>query len=233
MTTVAQIRHVVRPLLDRNSDLALVGRLIVIKPVHHLLLGVYIGRSPNPLRHVPTWSVILLSDVQERFGFLWGERVRGRQGFWQSTDPAVSSAMCEAIEQEALAPMRSIKTFDDFIDLTSKLRNPRRHLDLFPIARLTVDIARGDIVAAEAICEYLKTKAGKSEYFLAQERYERAMQGLVPLVAANDRKGLANLLHSYEAQSVKTLKIEKYWERTPFPIELESGTSSKAAQQPP
>jgi hypothetical protein len=222
MTTVAQIRQVVRPLLERNSDLALVGRLIVIKPVHHLLLGVYIGRSPNPLRHVPTWSVILLSDVQERFGFLWGERVRGRQGFWQSTDPDVSSAMCEAIEQEALAPMRSIKTFDDFIDLTSKLRNPRRHLDLFPIARLTVDIARGDLVAAEAICEYLKTKAGKSEYFLAQERYEPAMQGLVPLVAANDRKGLANLLHSYEAQSVKNLKIEKYWERTPFPIEMQS-----------
>ena len=161
---VAQIRQVVRPLLERNSDLALVGRLIVVKPVRHLLLGVYIGRSPNPLRHVPTWSVILLSDVQKDFGFLWGERVRGRQRVWQTTDPDVSSAMCEAIEQEALAPMRSIKTFDDFIDLTSKLRNPRRHLDLFPIARLTVDIARGDLVAAEAICKYLKTKEGKSEY---------------------------------------------------------------------
>jgi len=222
MTRVAQIRQVVQPLLERNSDLALVGRLIVIKPVHHLLLGVYIGRSLNPLRHVPTWSVLLLSDVQKSFGFLWGERVRGRQGFWQTTDPDVSSAMCEAIEQEALAPMRSIKRFDDFIDLTSKLRNPRRHLDLFPIARLTVDIARGDLVAAEAICSYLKTKAGKSEYVYQEERYGRAVQELCPLVAANDRAGLANLLHSYEAQSVKNLKIEKYWERTPFPIEMQS-----------
>jgi hypothetical protein len=230
MTRVAQIRQVVRPLLERNSDLALVGRLIVVKPVRHLLLGVYIGRSLDPLLHVPTWSVLLLSDVQKRFGFLWGERVR-RQGGWQSTDPGVSSAMCEAIEQEALAPMRSIKTFDDFIDLTSKLRNPRRHLDLFPIARLTVDIARGDLVAAEAICKYLKTKEGKAEYFYMQERYERAVQELCPLVAVNDRAGLANLLHSYEAQTVKNLKLEKYWERTPFPIELESGTSSKAAQQ--
>ena len=128
--------------------------------------------------------------------------------------------------------MRSIKTFDDFIDLTSKLRNPRRHLDLFPIARLTVDIARGDLVAAEVIYEYLKTKKGKSEYVYQEERYERAVQRLCPLVAAHDRAGLAELLHNHEAQSVKNLKIEKYWERTPFPIELESGISSKAAQQP-
>ena len=55
-----------------------------------------------------------------------------------------------------------------------------------------------------------------------EERYGRAAQELCPLVAANDRAGLANLLHSYEAQSVKNLKIEKYWQRTPFPIELES-----------
>jgi hypothetical protein len=87
---------------------------------------------------------------------------------------------------------------------------------------LTVDIARGDLVAAEAICDYLKTKAGKSEYVYQEERYGRAVQELCPLVAANDRAGLANLLHSYEAQSVKNLKIEKYWERTPFPIEMQS-----------
>ena len=231
MTTVAQVRQVVRPLLERNSDLALVGRLIVIKPVHHLLCGVCVARSPNPLIFEPTWSVLLLPDLQKDFGFLWGERVRGRRGYWLATDPDVSSAMCEAIEQEALAPMRSIKTFDDFIDLTSRLRDPRRHLDLFPIARLTVDIARGDLVAAQAICEYLKTKEGKREYVFMEERYGLAVQELCPLVAVNDRLGLANLLHSYEAQSVKNLKIEKYWERTPFPIELETGTPSKAAQQ--
>lgn len=222
MTTVAQVRRVVQPLLQRNSDLALIGRLIVIKPIHHLLCGVYVDRSLDPLSFVPTWSVKLLSDLQKSFGFLWGERVRGRSGSWKTTDPDLSSAMCEAIEQEALAPMRSIKTFDDFIKLTSKLRAPRRHLDLYPIARLTVDIARGDLVAAEVICKYLKTKEGKAEYFYMQERYERAVQELGPLVAANDRVGLANLLHSYEAQSVKNLMLEKYWEPSPFPIELES-----------
>jgi hypothetical protein len=219
MTTVAQVREVVAPLLQRHSDLALIGRRIIIKPVHHLLCGVHIDRSLDPLSFVPTWSVILLPDPQKRFGWLWGNRVRGSRGTWQTTDPDLCSTMCEAIEKEALAPMRSIKTFDDFISLTSTLRNPRRHLDLYPVERLTVDIARGDLVAAKAICKFLKTKEGKAEYFYLQEQYERTMQGLCPLVAANDRQGLAAILHSREAQSVKNLKVEKFWERTPFPIE--------------
>ena len=222
MTTVAQVKQVVQPLLQRNSDLALVGRLIVIKPVRHLLCGVHVDRSLDPLNFVPTWSVILLSELQTSFGFLWGNRVRGHSGTWKTTYPDVSSAMCEAVEEEALAPMRSIKTFDDFINLTSTLQNPRRHIDFYPIARLTVDVARGDLAAAKAICDYLKTKKGKAGYFYAQERYERVMQGLCPLVAAKDRVGLAKLLHAYEAQSVKNLKIEKFWERTPFPIEMKS-----------
>ena len=117
--------------------------------------------------------------------------------------------------------MRAIKTFDDFINLASKERFPVQHLDLYPATRVLVDIARGDLVAAEAICKYLKTKEGRAEYFYMQETYDRVVQELCPLVAANDRAGLAKLLHSYEAQSVKNLKLEKFWEPTPFPIELE------------
>ena len=55
-----------------------------------------------------------------------------------------------------------------------------------------------------------------------EEKYERIMQEFCPLVATKDRVGLARLLHAYEAQSVKNLKIEKYWEETPFPIDLDS-----------
>ncbi len=52
-----------------------------------------------------------------------------------------------------------------------------------------------------------------------QDEYDRITKELCPLIAANDRPGLARLLHGYEAQSVKNLKLEKFWEPTPFPIE--------------
>jgi hypothetical protein len=223
MTTIAQVKQAVQPLLQRNPDLALIGRLVLIKPVQHILCGINIGRSLDPLSFVPTWSVILLFEPRERFGYLWGARVRGPRGNWKITDRDLPAAMCEAIEQEALVPMRAIKTLDDFINLASKERFPVKHLDLYPATRIFVDIARGDLAAAEAICRYLRTKEGRAEYMpYMQEQYDRVMQELCPLVAANDRAGLAKRLHSYEAQSVKNLKIEKYWEATPFPIELKS-----------
>ena len=120
--------------------------------------------------------------------------------------------------------MRSIKTFDDFIDLASKLRNPRRHLDLYPIARLTVDIARGDLVAAEAICEYLKTKEGKRRVPLyggksTSAQCKSSVRSSPPMIGLV----LRSLLHSYEAQSVKNLKTREIsGSATPFPIEMES-----------
>ena len=219
MTTIAQVKQAVRPLLQRNSDLALVGRLVIIKPVHHILCGINIGRSLDPLKFVPTWSVLLLSNLHRNFGYLWGAKVRGTTGHWNINDPDLPTAMCEAIEREALPPMRAVKTLDDFIKLASKERFPLKPLDLYPNIRILVDIARGDLVAAKEICKYLKTKEGKAAYFYMQEKYEHVVQDFCPLVSANDRLGLAKLLRNYEAQSVRNLKIQKFWEPTAFPIE--------------
>ena len=220
MTTVTQVRQAVQPLLQRNTDLALVGRLIVIKPVHHILLGVYIDRSLDPRSFVPTWSVIFLSEPLKDFGYRWGGRVYGAAGFWDVTHPDLPVSMCDAIEIEALRPMRSIKTIDDFVRFTSKERFPHTNLDLYEMTKFFVEVARGDLEAARSICEYMKTDRARRYYSDMQEAYDRVTQELCPLVAANDRPGLARLLHSYEALLVKNLKVEKFWERTPFPIEL-------------
>ena len=220
MTTVAQVGQAVQPLLQRNPDLALVGRLLVIKPVHHILHGVDVDRSLDPKLFVPTWSVIFLFEPREHFGYRWGERVYHPSGIWDVTDPDLPALMCEAIENQALHPMRSIKTIDDFVRFTSKERFPDTHLDLYELTKIFVDVARGHLAAARSGCDYLTTDRARRWYLPdMQERYDRVMQELCPLIAANDRTGLARLLHSYEAQSVKNLKLEKFWEPTPFPIE--------------
>ena len=53
-----------------------------------------------------------------------------------------------------------------------------------------------------------------------QGEYDRIRKMLCPLVASNDRLGLARLLHDFEAGSAKVMKLDKVWEPTPFPIEL-------------
>lgn len=223
MTTVAQVRQAVQPLLQRNPDLALVGRLVVVKPVQHILRGIYIDRSIGPMTFVPTWSVIFMFEPRRDFGYRWGERVYGPLGSWNIADPDLPASMCEAIESEALLPMRSIKTIDDFVKFTSKERFPDTCLDLFEMSKIFVDVARGDLQSASSICDYMKTDRARRRYLPdMQERYDRVTKELCPLIAANDRAGLARLLHQYEQSSIQAMKLEKFWEPTPFPIEMKS-----------
>ena len=223
MTTVAQVKQVVQPLLQRNPDLALVGRLVVIRPVHHILRGIYIDRSLDPQLFVPTWAVIFLFEPRQSFSYNWGERVyrlpRG-SGSWNIADPNVPDAMAEAIEQQALSLLRPIQSIDDFVAFTSKERFRDTYLDLYQDRKIFVDVARGDLDAARTLCAYFATDYARRRYVPRMaEEYERITTALCPLIAANDRPGLVRLLHDCEAYSVKRLKLEKLWERTPFPLE--------------
>ena len=223
MTTVAQVKQVVQPLLQRNSDLALVGRIVVIKPVHHILRGIYIDRSSDPLLFVPTWAVVFLFEPRQSLSYNWGRRIYrpppGPAG-WDVSDPKTPATMCEEIER-VLPLLKPIQTIDDFVTFTSKDRFRDTYLDLYPDRRIFVDVARGDLEAARAICAYFATDRAKRWYLpQMQEEYDRITQRLCPLVAANDRPGLARLLHEFEAGSAKDMKLDKIWEPTPFPIEL-------------
>ena len=71
MTTVAEVRQVVKPIIERNPDLRMVGPLIVVKPVRHLLRGIYIGRSLDPTIFVPSWFVTFSFEPDAVLSFAW------------------------------------------------------------------------------------------------------------------------------------------------------------------
>jgi hypothetical protein len=223
MTTVAQVREVVQPLLQRNPDLALVGRLVVIKPVHHILRGIYIDRSLDSQLFIPTWAVTFLFEPSESFSYNWGGRLYNRaHGAWVVTNPATSAVMCEEIEKEALPLLRPIQTIDDFIRFTSKDRFKETYLELYEERKIVVDVACGNLNAARTTCAYFATDRARKRYSGGmKEEYDRVTKTLCPLVAAGDRLGLVRLLRDWEASSVEHLKLQKLWEPTPFPIELQ------------
>jgi hypothetical protein len=207
MTTAAQVKRLVQPLLQRNPDLALVGRLVFIKPVHHILRGILIGRSFAAKYFVPNWSAIFLFQPNAHFQLFLGTRMLDD---WDFGVPGVSESLADAIEQEALPELRSIVTIDDFV----RFANGRWVEDEKPY----VDVARGDLEAAQSMCDFFASLNGR--FGPSQDEFEHIVQNLCPLIAANDRRGLAQLLHKYEAESVQRLKLEKLWEPTPFPIEM-------------
>ena len=55
MTTAAQVKKMVQPVLARHPDLALVGRWIYVKPVHHFARAVLIGRTAYAEEFEPQW----------------------------------------------------------------------------------------------------------------------------------------------------------------------------------
>ena len=225
MTTAAQVKKMVRPLLERHTDLALVGRWIYVKPVHHVARAVLIDRMLNPEKFSPRWAVVHLFEAQKFFPLDWGEWLHNvsspTPGSWKITDADISLALINQIERNALPQLRTIETLDDYLAFVARhMFGPK--LFGWPHCRIIVDVALGDLESARAICnEYLPRwsvdhpdfdEDGKAKY--------RRLRELCAKLAEDDRAGLAQLLHAWEAYTVKNFKIEHLWEPTPFPLEL-------------
>ena len=91
MTTTAQVRKLVQPILARNADLALVGRWIFVKPVHHFARAILIDRSSSPDELVPQWAVMHLFEAKSFFFWIgasfWPTNGRGGAAFGSSRSP--------------------------------------------------------------------------------------------------------------------------------------------------
>lgn len=121
---------------------------------------------------------------------------------------------------DALPALSAIETLDDFISYTRDDQLSQNAIDQHPLAHAILQVARGDLGKARAICANLDD-AKSREWFnlLAPDDYARVMNVMRPLIVGEDRVGLARLLHEWEAASVRKLKLEKYWEPSPFPLE--------------
>jgi hypothetical protein len=221
MTTVSQVKKAVQPLLQRNPDLALVGRHVVIRPVHHIVSGIHIDRVSNPELFNPIWTVnVLFAPPASGSDRRWGTRLYHPwpRSSWLGHDTAMSDLMCEQIEQVALPILRQTQTLDDFAAFSSVERFPGQQLDAFPHIKIFVDIARGDFAEALKICELMKSEPSYGS--LIPNTYKVITKTFHPMLAASDRAGLARYLRECELDEVKRRKFEKIWEPTPFPFEL-------------
>lgn len=225
MTTAAQIKKMVQPVLARHPDLALVGRLIYLKPVHHFARTVLIDRTAYAEEFEPRWAVTHLFEARRFFPLDWGELLANersrRRGLWFMSDPNIEVSLIEAIEQQALPKLRAIKTLDDYLAFVARhMFGPK--LFSWPQCKIIVDVALGDLDAARSRCrENLQHWSVDRPNYDEDDRAEnRRLRELCAHLAANDRAGLAQLLHGWEAYTVKNFKIEHLWEPTPFPLEL-------------
>ncbi len=224
MTTLRQIKNLVAPLVARHSDLAFLEHRLILKPVRHVMRGVLFERSAEARRVYPTWFIMHSCQPLQSFADTWTARIRHHGNYtWAWDDPLMATDFHATIEEQTLPFLRSIETLDDFVVATGPDHFLLNSLDAFPLRKVVVDVARGDLDAARSICAKLLT--GRSMWSAPDMRevFSMIVEALCPLLAVDNRAGLVRQLREWEAHTARSLKIESIWEPTPFPLELPSG----------
>jgi hypothetical protein len=224
MTTTAQVKNMVRPLLREHEDLALVGRWIFLKPVHHFARAILIDRMLDAAKFRPRWAVVHLFESRRFFPLSWGELLYNEMsslpGSWNIADPDVVHSLIRQIETHALPPLRAMRTFDDYLEFVSR-HYFRHHLFDWPECRIILEVMLGKLDDARATAKANLEIWSDLRPIRDEEDRERLRQlcELCVSLAADDRTRLVQMLRAWEAQTVKNLKIGHLWEPTPFPLE--------------
>ena len=109
MSTVAQVRKIVAPLLRNNPDLALVGRVVALKPVTHILRFVILDNTSGKDAFRPRWAVAPFFHFDAAIVLQWGEHLyREKSVTWLTTADDVDLALLEQCEEKALPALRAI-----------------------------------------------------------------------------------------------------------------------------
>jgi hypothetical protein len=224
VVTALQVKRYLRPLLDANDDLALVGRLLVVKPVTHILRGVIIDRQSWAEAITPKWFCYPLFLPYEGYSLKWSDQLWGRN--WKTSDPVISEALCREIEAVAFPKVRPVDTIEAFHRAIPVLSVRYGH-DWEKLAeeKFCFDIAEGDLESARRLAktEVLTwPKPGPKDAPATHAKWDGTKK-LCGLLAKNDVVGLIRTLHEWEETKVRALKLVPYWQPTPFPIEENLG----------
>lgn len=236
MSTIADMGRLLQPYVDRHDDLVLVGRAVVIKPVHHLLRGFFVDRTSSKNWVKPFWFAQLMFTPWAIMGFDWTGR---RYPEHADLDNEATQAAIFQDMDTAFAELRGIL---DQCSAYGVQLEVNRKLQDFSFYRGIIRAAEGDFQqAVEDLSEYVAGEEAHVERELEfierhtrqhsrrwhREMYNynrsvaylKATKELVALLETHDARGIANLLREWERGTAKAWRIEHLWEPTPFPFE--------------
>jgi len=194
-TRPADIKRYLKPLLEKRRDLVLFGRLLLIRPVRHLLRGAYFCRTSDKYEFrvypclCPLYNAGAITYLHEL------HPVR-----WQVYEPYFEPFLMDYLTEEVFGPLGTITSLDEFV---AKIRDP--------YARIPASILAGNSQNAEKFAEEIERKPPHSA--------EYTNDFLKPLRAKHISE-LCEEFHMRESSNVKKYKLQDIWEPSPFPAEI-------------
>jgi hypothetical protein len=234
------LKRILAPLFAKRDDLVLVDRLLLIRPVRHLIRGALLrwhergtwcGVAPY-IRPLYQPSELFLEDAVMSAAV---------------DDPDFPPMLFDRLATKILGPVGEIASIEDFIASSWGKR-------LWPTALLpSILLARG-IEAAEAYrapfeaCEGDVLAQAKARLSATdrRDRFAKSMRRLevksaeeaiaatkkwAAFLAGGNAAVFANY-REWEAKVAKGFKIQDAWEPTPFPVELPAATRHSGSADP-
>ena len=213
-TRPADIKRYLRPLLELRSDLVLVGRLLVIRPVRHFLRGVlFDGRGKYEFRLYraidPLYETPQIDD--------WNGRIR--EGAWKVWQPHFTPLLLDVLATDIFERWGQVTTLDGFATETIAHLGGRATWQTILALILAGELEQ----AAEHERQLEDATQYEDEKVRRRTRWEQVTSDIPALCAR---------LHAREAEIVKALKLEHSWEPSPFPVELPAAERAGRSAEP-
>jgi hypothetical protein len=201
-TRQRDIRRYLKSLLKQRGDLALVGRFLFIRAVRHVLRYAYFAPTSDRYEfHVLRQCTPLFS----RGGSTRHQVDHLKFEVWQ---PHFESMLIDSLARDVFDEIGKITTLPDLAGMQSDL------IATSPL--ITSLILAGERDRAMATVEEIERTdpvEGGAKH-PAREHWERLSKDIDATCAE---------CHAIEARKVKTLGLERFWEPSPFPVELSAG----------
>lgn len=230
MTTKKQIHALLKHLLERDGGLILSKDeadphgppFIVVKPVRHVIRTLWIDRSGVADYARFFWAVgHAFNPMISRRG-IFAEQFQIPRGLPNRLcQPGMREAFIDLVENAIVPMLQRVETVDDMFTIDRKFRSAILDgwLQYEPY-QMHFLAANGRFEDAIAIYESIKD-FDRSPENPRRRAYAYVIDDLAPLLLANDRPGVAALLHRWELATIQRNGLEAIYEPTPFPLELE------------
>lgn len=225
MTTKREIRALMKSILARYSDIAVVngkmGLQFVLKPVTHVNRGFMLWPTSSRDRAHHHWY-LAYTFFPRSFGY--GPFVADmffddpKEAYW--SHPRYREAFAETLERKILPRLRATASVNEILafDWGDDFKN--KGWAGYPVHRLRMLIAAGrfDEAASEARSILGPRRSDDRDWYHPAD--VESTRQLWALVEARDLPAVAAILHGWERDYVERNGMAEIYEKTPFAFEL-------------
>jgi hypothetical protein len=218
-TRPADIKRYLKPLLNQRRDLVLRDRLLLIRPVRHLMRGVLLDRTSDKYGFQVYPYLNPLYSSARSVGYCNPIH----RAAWKVYEPYFEDLLLDVLADDIFGPLGRLTSLDDLArELgTRGARDESWSLD----ARVLALVLAGRRDHAELLIEEIARWRQDHHYWPHWVRTQRAF-------LAKDIAEVCAECHAWEATIAEALKLGDVWEPSPFPVELPEAERAVKCSEP-